>query len=147
MNDKRIFTLEEANSLIPSLELQFGQVMQLRSQLRATYERLEALGAAPTDRPVDVERGSGMVRRLKGRFLALMEAMTETLHAIEEIGVAVKDVDIGLCDFLGEHDGQAVWLCWQYGEKRIGYWHDLNAGFGGRQPIGGPKEAPRRLLH
>jgi hypothetical protein len=67
------------------------------------------------------------------------------------MGVAVKDLDIGLCDFLGRLDGRDVWLCWQLGEKRVAYWHDLNSGYAGRQPLepGGESKAPAppRLLH
>jgi hypothetical protein len=61
--------------------------------------------------------------------------LTEELAAVEALGVAVKDLDIGLCDFLGERDGRDVWLCWQYGEKSIGFWHEIDSGFGGRRPL------------
>jgi hypothetical protein len=75
-----------------------------------------------------------------------MEAFTEELQAIEQTGVTIKDLDIGLCDFLGERDGQDVWLCWQYGEKRIAYWHDLSSGYTGRQPLEQGR-TKSRLLH
>jgi hypothetical protein len=74
-----------------------------------------------------------------------MEALGEELEAIELTGVTVKDLDIGLCDFLGLREGREVWLCWQYGEKAIRFWHDLDAGFSGRQPI--DPRATQGLLH
>jgi hypothetical protein len=145
--EKRYFSIEEANSLIPVLEVRFGKVMQLRAQLRASYKELEEHGEPPTAETLGDADGPPQLVRARGRFRALMEALTEELQAIEETGVTVKDLDIGLCDFLGEREGREVWLCWQYGEKRVGFWHDLNAGFSGRQPLDAQSESPTRLLH
>jgi len=47
----------------------------------------------------------------------------------------LKDVDAGLVDFVGMRNGREVYLCWRYGEEEIGFWHELNAGFSGRQPV------------
>jgi hypothetical protein len=148
-DEKRHFSVDEANALIPSLELRFAKVMQLRAQLRIAYQELEAFGESPSMEALALppppseppERA-----RTRGRFRALMEALTEELQAIDETGVTVKDLDIGLCDFLGEREGREVWLCWQYGEKRIAFWHDLDTGFAGRQPLD-ESDTPRRLLH
>jgi hypothetical protein len=143
--DKRHFSVEEANSLIPGLEIRFGKVMQLRAQLRSVYQDLEKLGETPDAETLLREDGSPEVRRARGHFRALMEALGEELEAIEQTGVTVKDLDIGLCDFLGVREGREVWLCWQYGEKQIRFWHDLDAGFAGRQPI--DTKSARGLLH
>jgi hypothetical protein len=143
---KRYFTIDEANALIPELELRFAKVMQLRAQLRASYEALDKLGEPPSADTLDRTSGPPELQRARGRFRGLMEALTEELRTIEETGVSVKDLDIGLCDFLGFREGRDVWLCWQYGEKRVGFWHDLDTGFAGRQPIEGG-ERPPRLLH
>jgi hypothetical protein len=145
MEEKRYFTVDEANALIPELELRFGKVMQLRSQLRHAYHALEARGETPTADNMVRTDGSTELVRLRGRFRALVEALTEELHVIEDIGVSVKDLDTGLCDFLGLMRGRDVWLCWQYGEKSVTHFHDLDAGFAGRQPIG--HEPSGRLLH
>jgi hypothetical protein len=143
--DKRHFSVEEANALIPALEVRFGKVMQLRAQLRASDEELVPVGETPDAENLTAQGGPPEVRRARGRFRALMEALGEELEAIAETGVQVKDLDIGLCDFLGVREGREVWLCWQYGEKVIRFWHDLDAGFAGRQPID-PK-ATQGLLH
>lgn len=147
MGDKRYFTVEEANSLIPELELRFSKVMQLRVGLRAAYERLAELGEPPTAESLERSGGSPALKTARAHFRGLLETLTEELESIEDIGVAVKDLDIGLCDFLGEREGREVWLCWQYGEKRVSFWHDLDAGFAGRQPIDGDDEKKSPLLH
>ena len=146
-DDKHYFTVDEANALIPALELHFAKVMQLRAQLRTGYEQLEKLGEPPTAESLAKSSGAPELVRARGRFRALMEALTEELEAIEQTGVHVKDLDVGLCDFLGTREGREVWLCWQYGEKHVGFWHDLEAGFAGRQPLDAVHESPRRLLH
>lgn len=143
---KRHFTVKQANALIPELEVRFGMVMQLRVQLRDAYQQLEAIGELPSADTLSREEGAPEVVKLRGRFRALMEALTEELATIEESGVAVKDLEIGLCDFLGQRDGRDVWLCWQYGEKRVAFWHDLDTGFTGRKPLD-EAEVPARLLH
>lgn len=144
--EKRHFTVAEANELVPALEARFGKVMQLRAQLRGAYDALERAGEPPTAETLERRDGTDTVRKLRGRFRALLEALTEELAAVEAMGVTVKDLDIGLCDFLGERDGRDVWLCWQYGEKTVAFWHELDAGFGGRQPLV-DKPASDRLLH
>ncbi len=144
--DKRYFTVAEANALVPALEARFSMVMQLRAQLRHAYDALETAGETPTADSLRRSDGPHELLALRGRFRALLEALTEELAAVEGLGVAVKDLDLGLCDFLGERDGRDVWLCWQYGEKAVNHWHELHEGFGGRHPL---VEAPptSRLVH
>jgi hypothetical protein len=143
--EKVYFTVAEANALVPALEVRFGKVMQLRAQLRHAYEALETAGETPTAESLERSDGPHEVRALRGRFRALLEALTEELAAVEGLGVAVKDLEMGLCDFLGEREGRDVWLCWQYGEKSITHWHELHEGFGGRHPLA---ELPTtRLVH
>jgi hypothetical protein len=145
-DEKRYFTVADANALVPALEVRFGKVMRLRAQLRAAYDALDAVGEPPTAETLERRDGPEETRKLRGRFRALLEALTEELAAVEELGVAVKDLDIGLCDFLGEREGRDVWLCWQYGEKAVAFWHEIGEGFGGRHPL--VDAAPStRLLH
>jgi hypothetical protein len=144
--ERRYFTIAEANALVPALEARFSMVMQLRAQLRTSYEALERAGEPPTPDSLERSDGPDAVRKLRGRFRALLEALTEELAAVEGLGVTVKDLDIGLCDFLGERDGRDVWLCWQYGEKQVGFWHEIDAGFASRHPLA-ELVPPARLLH
>jgi hypothetical protein len=144
--EKRIFTVAEANALVPALEARFAKVMQLRAQLRHTHGELEKAGETPTADSLQRQDGPPEVQKLRGRFRALLEALTEELAAVEELGVAVKDLEMGLCDFLGLREGREVWLCWQYGEKQVAFWHELDAGFAKRQPLG-RATASERLLH
>jgi hypothetical protein len=145
-DDRRIFTVAEANALVPALESRFGKVMQLRAQLRNAQSDLEKAGEPPTAESLERSDGPEDLRRRRGRFRALLEALTEELAAVEELGVAVKDLELGLCDFLGVRDGREVWLCWQYGEKQVAFWHELDAGFSARRPLRDSMPTDR-LLH
>jgi hypothetical protein len=49
----------------------------------------------------------------------------------------IKDVNLGLLDFPALKDGREVYFCWQYGEGEIAFWHEIEAGYAGRQPIDG----------
>jgi hypothetical protein len=135
VGDERYFTVEEANGLVPILEVHFAQVFRLKPQLQAVQKELEALGEPPTEQSVQRSDGPPALVSARGRFRALVEALSDELNAVGELGVHVKDLDIGLCDFLGKVDNKAVWLCWQYGEPAVAYYHDLDSGFAGRRPL------------
>ena len=146
MSQQRYFTVTEANALLPALEVRFQRILQLRSRMREAHEKLQSMGEMPGpeeapqargasrgDSNIDDGTGSPEVRAARGRFRAFVEALTEEVRAIEQLGVSIKDLDTGLCDFLALREGREVWLCWRLGEKRVDHWHDLTAGFAGRQ--------------
>ena len=58
-----------------------------------------------------------------------------TISRLREIGVVLKDLDTGLLDFPHERDGRIVFLCWHPPEERVAFWHELDAGYAGRQPL------------
>jgi hypothetical protein len=72
-------------------------------------------------------------------------AYEEGWREVTSLGAVVKDVRTGLVDFYGHLDGRTVWLCWRYGEERIDFFHELDAGFASRKPLG--PEAKQKLLN
>ena len=145
-DEKRYFTVAEANALVPALEVRFGKVMRLRAQLRAAYDALDAVGEPPTAETLERREGPDETRKLRGRFRALLEALPRARRCRRARRGERSYLDIGLCDFLGEREGRDVWLCWQYGEKAVAFWHEIGEGFGGRYPL--LDAAPStRLLH
>ncbi len=140
----RVFTRDEAERLVPQIRFLFGQITL--AQTRAT-RAVEALGGVRA-----AERALKTDRAPQGRedsLVELKEATTEIVkcvEAINEMGCLVKSLDSGLIDFPHEHDGRIVFLCWQYGEPSITHWHEVDAGFAGRQPLDQAKAEPR-LLH
>jgi hypothetical protein len=65
----------------------------------------------------------------------VIDQMSAAVARIDEIGISLRDIERGLIDFPALVTGRQVWLCWQIGEADIRYWHELDAGFGGRRPI------------
>jgi hypothetical protein len=66
---------------------------------------------------------------------AAKERLSVLLDELADVGCELKDFQTGLIDFIGRHQNRDVYLCWKLGEAQIGYWHELDAGFAGRQPI------------
>ena len=62
-------------------------------------------------------------------------ALNGLAEQINELGCELKDIDQGLIDFRTEMDGREVYLCWKLGEERVEWWHELDTGFAGRQPL------------
>jgi hypothetical protein len=65
----------------------------------------------------------------------LADAAIACVERLEELGVTVKDVDLGLLDFPGVREGVEVELCWHVGEDAVAFWHELGTGYAGRKPI------------
>jgi len=68
-------------------------------------------------------------------YVAALLAIRRAIRELERMGVQVKDVKSGLVDFPSRLDGREVLLCWRVGESKIEFWHDLQSGFAGRQPL------------
>jgi len=123
---ERHYTLAEASELLP-------RVVELVERMRSARDRLgdlearEALSeAGPTN------GGGGPGRTVSEGFVDLRDSMAE----LRELEVVLRDLDKGLLDFPSLRDGREVYLCWQEGEDAIEYWHEPEAGFAGRRPLG-----------
>jgi hypothetical protein len=125
--EMRLFTLEEANALLPEVR----RIFQRIDEATVVLQKLEPEVKRASERAA--EGGGGTVHGVQ-----YADALTRFLMGIQEIlghGIEIKDFERGLCDFPHERDGKIVYLCWQRGEERIEWWHDVDAGFAGRQPL------------
>src|SRR5262245_21354018 len=126
MADERIFTLAEANGLLPRLRSILADVVEVWPLLKEVHPEIYKVRyKVPLDcfSPYGVEYVDAVSRLL---FL---------VHQIKDMGVLLKDVEKGLCDFPYVKQGRIVYLCWHLGEDSIEYWHDIEAGFAGREPL------------
>lgn len=69
------------------------------------------------------------------KMLPDFDRLDAILHRLQDMDISVKDLAAGLIDFLAVKDGRAIYLCWKYGEGSVQFWHEIEAGFAGRQPI------------
>ncbi|HVK75539.1 MAG TPA: DUF2203 domain-containing protein [Kofleriaceae bacterium] len=129
----RRYTVEEVNQLLPEVNRRWQSVLELRAQIRRATDRLEAEGHTAGD-PLPAD-ASPEARRDHLVVVALRDSLRDELAAIGDTGCVVRDLDTGLCDWLGEHGGRDVWLCWRFGERELAWFHELDAGFAGRRPV------------
>ena len=125
----RLFTVEEANALLPALVRLMERMFAAREKIVATGDELERVLAASS--------GNG---GSKGASNAAAEigVISEIVAEIRGLGCEIKDLDEGLVDFPARHpegEGRVVFLCWRYGEEKIEWWHETDAGFAGRQHL------------
>ena len=139
MRPERTFRVEEANAIVPRLHILMERLqrgaLRLQDEMRAFAEES---GADPATLSTDE-----LVRR-RPAVRALVEELDAIVGEIEASGAELKDVRLGLVDFPAERDGEIICLCWQFGEPEVAFWHRVDEGFAGRQPL--PGSTPPRYL-
>lgn len=130
----RYFSLAESEELLPRVERALrdavfhkAEYQKADEELDDNAQRIRMSGGA------NVNQGAYLAVRAR-RDTAAAE-LKEALERVEQTGALVKDLDIGLIDFMTRYRGRDVCLCWKLGEERIGFWHDTEEGFQGRKPI------------
>jgi hypothetical protein len=124
--DEKVFTLSEARSLIPRLRKLLARVtrerevlLDMRLEIDLAREKAEFGGGSP----------------LGPTYLRHMIRFSEAVQEVQYLGVHVKDFRTGLVDFPYEREGRIIYLCWKPDEDEIGWWHETDSGFAGRQPL------------
>ena len=122
----KYFTPKQANTLLPDIKpLMAGLIKRRTKVIEIRRECRSMLKASNTD------FGSPEASQMVNEFIAIEQLLRE----IRSYGCIIKDVNAGLVDFLSKRDGREVYLCWKYGESKVGHYHELHTGFLGRQPI------------
>jgi len=130
----RIFTVAEANALLPKLNVMLERQMSMLRDVDALAEEMTALGMDP--QLLDADPGSTPEREaLKARMREAVRAFHTGWREVEATGAVVKDYRQGLVDFYGRRGPDTVWLCWKYGEPAVAHWHPLDTGFAARRPL------------
>ena len=120
------FTLQEANKALNIIRPLMDEVQVIRQKILENQP--EAWPA------IEKSAGNGGNRALSN-LVQDFEKLDALVHQIQDTGAQIKDINTGLLDFSALKNGREVYLCWQYGEDDIQYWHEVEAGFAGRQPI------------
>lgn len=130
----RYFTLPEAQRTLPEVQRHLKDALFHKAESQKAQQHM--------DRTTEHVRSSGGARIHPGEVLALrarrdtsLAALKDALEEIEQAGALVKDLDIGLLDFMTRYLNRDVCLCWKLGEDQIGFWHGEEEGFRGRKPI------------
>ncbi|MGC1296599.1 MAG: DUF2203 domain-containing protein [Alloacidobacterium sp.] len=130
----KTFSLDEAQSLLPVLESLLKRALEGKRSAEEKETALQELRQR-------IFLSGGMqvnvisVTRQRAEIEKFVQQAKDAVEEIDSIGVQVKDLDTGLLDFPCILDSEIVLLCWKMGESRIDYWHTVDAGFRGRQPL------------
>ena len=122
---RKHYTVEEARALLPQIREWLTQLHQLRHQLNQIDERLAQLLADGADLG-----GESVDRRIK-----LFSELKIVLGEFDRREIQIKDVDRGLIDFPAIIAGREVFLCWEQDDEDIEFWHELDAGYAGRERL------------
>jgi hypothetical protein len=131
---RKLYTLAEANAMLPLLRVILRDITTLAVHLREQFESLSRLEEAKGMDDAHKEE----VQQLVEEFERGQEQMREYVEELEKLDVELKDYYTGLVDFRHLRDGKEVYLCWRLDEPEVAHWHELNAGFNGRQKIAPP---------
>ncbi|MCL4393909.1 MAG: DUF2203 domain-containing protein [Chloroflexi bacterium] len=122
----KTFTLEEANALVPQINELLDEMTNLRNQIVSMGNALQS---------VLQHAGGNGGSKTGSEYVLLLQRFNASLGFVQELGCELKDLDQGLIDFPSYRDGKLIYLCWKRGEPRVEFWHDIEAGFAGRQPL------------
>jgi hypothetical protein len=137
MTPDKLFTLAEANALIPQMEFSMERLQRISIKVR------EEIGVLTQERGEQIlpELSMHQLLRLKPSLRPLFEELAQAVQDIEKHGCSFKGLELGLVDFPAQLGDEVVELCWQYGEKEVAFYHRRNEGFAGRQSL---KPQPRK---
>jgi hypothetical protein len=127
------FTPAEANSAL-------AEVRPVAERLVALRERMRELERSQSELSVAIDGNGGGyaasdLSAAESELSGLADAAIACVERLDELGVTVKDLDLGLLDFPALHDGREVELCWHVGEDAVVFWHEIGEGYAGRKPI------------
>jgi hypothetical protein len=120
---KRRFTLEQANKTLPLVSRIVNDIVKVHEAATTLQSKLEVAAPKQPEQQTEAE--------LEKKLDRLQNLVDE----LSDVGCELKDYQTGLVDFVGRHQGRDVYLCWKLGEGKIAYWHELQTGFAGRQPV------------
>lgn len=122
----RYFTPIEANETLVSLRPLVEEILRIRA---------DVLGRQPELWPA-IQRSVGNGGSVElSRLYLHFERLDKLVHRIQDLGVHIKDLSVGLMDFPALREEREVYLCWRFGEERVEYWHEIESGFAGRRRI------------
>jgi hypothetical protein len=123
VEETRYYTVDEANASLEELRASLARIREARRTVLRSAKRIRA--HAPAD-------GGGLDGSAHWESIRVLR---EEVEALTARNIVLRDADTGLIDFPARREGRLIYLCWRPDEDRVGYWHEVDAGFGGRRPL------------
>jgi hypothetical protein len=134
MMDKKYFTVEEANELLPAIRQEIEELKQIQNEFRQKYLELSTYKKRHPQQAVIETQDEYIFMMESGLEFLEMQAQLH-LGNIHNQGAQLKEIEPALVDFPSLLNGEEVLLCWREGEERITHYHGLYDGFAGRKKI------------
>jgi hypothetical protein len=128
-DERRTYSLDEANALVPQVRAVLLQLAVQQRRLDASHAEMHRQLDANGDPDSAVAAG-----RQEAEVAEIREGMRTLLLHLNELGVELRDLEMGLVDFPGERDGVPVWLCWRLSDPAVAFWHPADEGYSTRRP-------------
>jgi hypothetical protein len=133
-SNDRLFTPHEASRLLPDVKIKLKEIMERKRVADSLKNDIERYSLIGFDTREFTEKNSELDAVVKDLMVKVGE--------LEDLGIKVRDIDMGLIDFPAMRFGNAVYLCWRYGESDIEFWHAANEGINGRKSLNAPVVSP-----
>jgi hypothetical protein len=134
-----LFTVDQANRTLPLVRRIVEDIVREHRRWQEKILELELVASTAASAvaagKAAADTSDERVAALERDAMAIAREIDAFERELEELGIVLKDRRLGLIDFPGEIDRRRVWLCWRLGEPAVQYWHDLDAGYAGRQPL------------
>jgi hypothetical protein len=131
----RIFSVEEANQLLPYLDEALERLSTLGRQVTGMKRELDVLRAIAGSGASESNPDLQSLGDKEAAYDAAVERFRSSLADVSRHGCIIRDLDLGLVDFYTMNKDQIVCLCWRRGEPKVEHWHPLDEGFSGRRPL------------
>jgi hypothetical protein len=119
------YSRSEASALLPQIRLWLKRIVQLREDLDKREKRLGSI----------MQPGCDVGGETVNSWVRLLADIQEVFMEFHRREIQIKDLSRGLIDFPAIIGGKEVFLCWEEGEEDVEFWHDLDTGFAGREPL------------
>jgi hypothetical protein len=130
---RRLFTVEQANAALPLVRVIAQDLADLSSEVIERRQRIAHLRGGRNVNSNDPY--SSELAQIEEELERDAERLEGYVEELRDLGVEPKYGPEGLVDFPSLIDGRVVFLCWKIGEAEITCWHEIDAGFRGRQPL------------
>ncbi len=124
-----IYSMEQANALIP-------QVRAIVLQLAVEQRRLDA-AHAEMHRQLDAHGPPATATHggpQEAEVTQIRDGMRGLVDHLAQMGIELRDMELGLVDFPGVRDGDPIWLCWRLADPSVAFWHGTDEGYANRRP-------------
>jgi hypothetical protein len=143
ISNQKVFTVAQANAALPLVRAIVADLSRVSREVIERRHRLSVLLARRHSEARDPYMEE--LTQIEEELDKDVQRIQEYVDELRQLGVEPKSAPEGLVDFPAIIDGRMAYLCWRLGEPEVLFWHELTAGFQGRQPLPTIGAPPRRL--